>query len=177
MVSQQHRLRALQMCVTRNRGLADFLCPIKQHTLHCECLVDDHAYLALGEQAEVGCDLIIPATSGMQFCAGWTSKLGYATFNSSMDVFVGRNERERFITEFTLDCIERRQHRRTLFLGKNSRSGETTHMRARTSEVVDGKPRVEWKTHGEGHQFLCWSAFEPAVPERAHESLLSVGGG
>ena len=177
MVREQYRLCTLQVRVSRHRGVADFLSAFKQHPLHRENLLNNHADLALGEQTEVGCDLIVPATSGMKFCACWASKVGHATFDGSMNIFIGWDEDECFVTQFGLDCIESRQHRRTLFFGQNSRSGETPDMRARTREVVGGKSRVERKTYGECHQFLCWSAFEPAMPESAHGVLLSVGSG
>jgi hypothetical protein len=87
---EQHRLRALQMCVSGKRDLVRLFGARQKHVLQLVDALADRESLPPQVEAEIERHLVVATATGMQFCTGRTGNLGDASFDRGVNVFVGR---------------------------------------------------------------------------------------
>ena len=108
MVRQHHRLRALQVRVAGEVGVAGVLGPAHQHLLQRGDALDLLARPARRRNRRRSSgDLVVAAAAGVQLGARGPGELGDPPLDRGVDVLVGRDERERTRVELGPDPVER----------------------------------------------------------------------
>ena len=129
-MGEQDRLCPLEMCVAGEIGVARLAGTIEQDRLEVEDPGEDGPEFALGEETQVGGDLIIATPPGMELRPCRTGQFGDPSFDGRVDVLVRWHERERAVREFGLDTIESAQDVSTFVGGEDAGSFEPSHMGA-----------------------------------------------
>ena len=88
MVGQQHRLGPLQVGVARQVDVLGGLGPLEQHLLEIVDPAGHDQQLPLGEQAQVGGDLVVAAAAGVQPGPDLAGDLGDPPLDGRVDVLV-----------------------------------------------------------------------------------------
>ena len=166
-VRQQHRLRALQVRVARQRDLVELLRPAATACAGA----GRSARSSHGPRAgDTGADRARPGRCGCGRCAAWrrrgpaisVTRRSIAVWMSSS---LGANANDP-LAELFLDPIERGDDHRAFVVGEQADARQHRDVRARPDEVVGRQPAVERQADREREQFVGRAFAEPSVPER-----------
>ena len=105
-VGQEDRLGPLEVGVAGQVGVAGFSRPGQQHLLQGDDGLGHLAQRPLGEQAEVGGHLVVPAAPGVEPGADLGRQLGYPALDGGMDVLVAGLEDEAALGQFLLHLAQ-----------------------------------------------------------------------
>ena len=87
MVTKDHRLCDLKMGEARHDGLGFFLCQRDEYRGQCLDLVKDLINGVPKVQADIGCDLVVSRSSGVQDLSDLTDAIDESRLNIHVDVF------------------------------------------------------------------------------------------
>ncbi len=172
MMSEQHRLRTLQVGVARQVRVAGVERPPQQHLLQPVDPAGDVEQLAFAPQAEIGGNLIVAAARGVELRSGGPGKFGHPALDRGVDVLVALDEREGTRRHLGRHGVERLEHGVAFGIGEQADSGEPAYVGRRSVDVVTPHRSVEGQADRVRHQCLRRTTGESSVPQR-----LAVAGG
>ena len=165
MVRQEHGLRALQMRVAGQVGVADLRRATCQGPLQPENMADHPCELASREKPERRRDLVVPAPAGMELRPALGRELGDASLDRRVDVLVGLEEGEAAARQLGTRLSQGLDQGIGLCAGQDPRPHEAVDVSDRALHVAVGEPLVEGQAGGERQQGVRRRGAHPAGPE------------
>ncbi len=160
-------MRPLEMRVAGKDGVLLALREIEEgphHPLQLGLAGDE---LPRGPQPQVGGDLIVAASAGVQLLAELTDAGDELALDPTVDVLVARGGDRRGILQHRReDVLQSRHHRATLVGGENASPFERLRPRHRALDVLTHQCAVEHERIVEAAKEIVGLAFGPACPQR-----------
>ena len=175
-VGEQYRLRVLEVRIAGHHDVEVLVGGVEKDAAQLD--VAGHELLAevLGEQADVGCHLVVAGASGVQAPAGRADRASERTLHGHVDVLVVDVPGEGVGVDLRGDVGEARVDRGLVLGRDDALLGEHARMRAAAGDVVGRHVLVDLEARAELLRELVHALLEPAAPQRHRGSFLGLLG-
>ena len=142
-VAERHRLRDLKVGEARHDGVGMLLGAGDQHRLQADDRLGSFPAGAPHPQPEVGRDLIVARTGGVEAPGGGADQLGQAAFDRHVDVLERKVARRAVAFELGLDGVEPGEDRRRIIGADDALVAQHGGVGARSGKILAPHPPVD----------------------------------
>ena len=171
-MGQQHRLGVLQVGVAWHHHIEVPLGDVEKNAAQGAVAGEQLVAELLGEQADVGGNLVVAGATGVQAAAGRADRAGERALDGHVDVLVVHVPDKGPVLDLAGDVGEAGVDRGLVLGRDDALLGEHAGVRAAAGDVLGGHVLVGLEACTKLLRELVNALLEPAAPQRHHGSFL-----